>query len=341
MRYSQAEKMEIIRLVEESDLSSRKTLEELDVNRSTFYRWYNRYLESGWDGLANHCSSPNRFWNKIPENERKRVVKTALEKPELSPRELAWDITDNEGWYISESSVYRILKGFDLITSPAYIVLKASDKFKKPTKRVNEMWQTDFTYFKVKGWGWYYLSTVLDDHSRYIISWMLFTSMAAGDVKKTLDMAIAKTGVDKIKVRHRPRLLSDNGPCYISDELKNYMEGREMDHIHGKPYHPQTQGKIERYHRSMKNVVKLNHYYLPWDLEGEIRKFVEYYNNERYHESLNNVPPAAVFFGWAKRRLNEREEIKQKTLARRRKINLKNYHKNGHLKMAFKGETVS
>jgi len=341
MRYSQAEKIEIIRLVEGSDLSVKRTLEELDVNRGTFYDWYNRYLESGYDGLANRNSSPRRFWNKIPENERKRVVKIALKKPELSPRELAWDITDKEGWYISESSVYRILKGFDLITSPAYIVLKASDKFKHPTTRVNEMWQTDFTYFKVKGWGWYYLSTVLDDHSRYIISWKLFTSMTSGDVKDTLDMAIAKTGVDKVKVRNRPRLLSDNGPCYISDELKEYMEGREMDHIHGKPYHPQTQGKIERYHRSMKNVVKLNHYYLPWDLEEEIRKFVEYYNNERYHESLNNVPPAAVFFGWAKRRLNEREEIKQKTLARRRKINLKNYYKKGHLKMAFQGKTVS
>ena len=341
MRYSQAEKMEIIRLVEESDLSVKRTLDELDINRGTFYNWYNRYLESGYDGLANRTSSPKRFWNKIPETERKRVVKTALEKPELSPRELAWDITDNEGWYISESSVYRILKAFDLITSPAYIVLKASDKFRNPTTRVNEMWQTDFTFFKVKGWGWYYLSTVLDDHSRYIISWKLFSSMTSGDVKETLDMAIAKTGVDKVKVKNRPRLLSDNGPCYISEELKEYMKAQEMDLIHGKPYHPQTQGKIERYHRSMKNVVKLNHYYLPWELEEEIEKFVEYYNNERYHESLGNLPPAAVFFGWAKRHLNEREEIKQKTIERRRKINLKNYYKKGHLKRAFKSETVS
>jgi putative transposase len=132
---------------------------------------------------------------------------------------------------------------------------------------VNELWQTGFTYFKIVGWGWYYLSTVLDDYLRYIIAWKLFSTMAAGDVKTLLDLAISKTGVDKIKVRHRPRLLSDNGPCYISKELKDFMRERELSHIRGQPYHPMTQGKIERFHRSMKNIINLNHYYLPWDLE--------------------------------------------------------------------------
>ena len=133
--------------------------------------------------------------------------------PEKTPRELAFDITDNEGYFISESSVYRILKAFDLITSPAYIVLSASDKFKHPTKGINELWQTDFTFFKINGWGWYYFSSILDDYSRYIIAWKLFSSMSAADVQELLDLAIAKTGVTKVKVKHRPRLLSDNGPC--------------------------------------------------------------------------------------------------------------------------------
>jgi hypothetical protein len=94
------------------------------------------------------------------------VVKTALESPEKTPRELACELTDKEGYFISESSVYRILKAFDLITSPAYIVLSASDKFKNPTKRINELWQTDFTYFRIITWGWYYFACVLDDFSR-------------------------------------------------------------------------------------------------------------------------------------------------------------------------------
>lgn len=144
------------------------------------------------------------------------MVDIALEKPELSSRELAWHITDSRGFFVSESSVYRVLKEYDLIASPAWIVMEAADEFSQKTKRVNELWQTDFTYFQIVGWGWYYLSTVLDDFSRYIIAWDLTTNMAAEDVKLTLDQAIAKTGVSKVKVKHKPRLLSDNGPCYVS-----------------------------------------------------------------------------------------------------------------------------
>jgi len=323
MRYSQAEKYEIIRTVEESQLPAKQTLKELDVPSSTFYGWYGRYAEHGYEGLEDKKPHTKRFWNRIPAQERERVKDIALEHTEKSPRELAWHITDTEGYFISESSVYRILHDYDLITSPHYIVMAASDKFKNPTRRINELWQTDFTYFRVIGWGWYYLSTVLDDYSRYILSWKLFTSMGASDVKETLDMAIDWTGVDQVKVRHRPRLLSDNGPCYISQELKDYLEKQRMDHSRGAPYHPQTQGKIERYHRSMKNVVKLDNYYLPGDLERAIAEWVYHYNHQRLHESLDNVTPADAYFGRKEEILDNREIIKRKTLADRKRQNLK------------------
>lgn len=312
-------------MVEDSDLPVKRTLNELDVPKSTFYGWYRRYESSGFDGLEDRSSGPDRFWNRIPDSERENVVKLALESPEKTPRELAFNITDKEGYFISESSVYRILKAFDLITSPAYIVLSASDKFKHPTKRINELWQTDFTYFKITGWGWYYFSGVLDDYSRYIIAWKLFSSMSAADVQEVLDLAIAKTGVEKIKVKHRPRLLSDNGPCYISGQLEKYLQEKKIDHIRGRPYHPMTQGKIERFHRSMKNVINLEKYYYPWDLENQLEKFVEYYNHERYHESINNLTPADVYADRMEKILNEREEIKLKTMQMRRMKNLNNY----------------
>ena len=239
-----------------------------------------------------------------------------------SPRELAWTITDEHSCFISGSSVYRLLKQYDLITSPAYILMQAGDSFQNPTRRVNELWQTDFTYFRVLGWGWYYLSTVLDDYSRYIIAWKLTTSMATGDVKQTLDAAIETTGVNEITVKHRPRLLSDNGPCYISSELKDYLGKHQLQHTRGAPYHPMTQGKIERYHRSMKNVVKLEHYYYPWELEQAIRQFVQYYNHERYHESLDNITPADMYFGRYQEIIDRRAVIKHETLQLRRKDNL-------------------
>jgi transposase-like protein len=160
--------MEIIRLVEDSSLPVKRTLEELDVPKSNFYRWYRQYEEGGYEGLASRPPNASRFWNRIPEREKKKVVEVALDNPELSPRELAWMMTDSEGTLISESSVYRILKSYDLVTSPAYIVMAAADEFRHKTRRVHELWQTDFTYLKVTGWGWYYLSTILDDFSRYI-----------------------------------------------------------------------------------------------------------------------------------------------------------------------------
>jgi len=249
-------------------------------------------------------------------------LRIALQYPEQSPRELAWHITDEYHYFISESSVYRLLKQYDLITSPAYILIPAGDSFQNPTKRVNELWQTDFTYFRIVGWGWYYLSTVLDDYSRYIIACKLTTNMAADDVKKTLDLAIESTGVNEIKVKHRPRLLSDNGPCYLSSELKNYLSEHQMKHTRGAPYHPMTQGKIERYHRSMKNVVKLEHYYYPWELENAINQFVHYYNHQRYHESLDNITPADMYFGRYHEIMDRRAIIKYETLQQRRKENL-------------------
>lgn len=321
MRYSQPEKMQIIRLLEESELPITPTLEELDVPKSTFYRWYQRYQEAGYDGLADQKPTPRQFWNRIPEFVRDHVVEVALEQPEKSPRQLAWHITDNEEYYISESSVYRILKDFDLVTSPAFQMISASDRFKKPTKRVNEMWQTDFTQFKVISWGWYYLCTVLDDCTRYILSWRLSKTMAASDVEETLQVALDKTDITQVKVKHRPRLLSDNGPCFVSQALTNYLKRYRLTHIRSAPYHPMTQGKIERYHRSMKNIVKLDTFYFPWELEQTIANFVEYYNHERYHESLGNLTPADVYFGRAEEVKDKREEIKKKTLKQRRQLN--------------------
>lgn len=321
MRYTQAEKMEIIHLVEQSDQSVTRTLAELGVARSTFYSWYQRYQQAGYNGLADGHKAPRQFWNRIPDGVRQQVVEVALQQPELSPRQLAWHMTDEEEYFISESSVYRILKAHDLVTSPVFQIVSAKDAFQQPTQRVNEMWQTDFTQFKVIDWGWYYLCTVLDDFSRYILAWRLASTMGSQDVEDTLQVAIDKTGVTRITVKHRPRLLSDNGPAFVSEALATYLKTYHMPHIHGAPYHPQTQGKIERYHRSMKSIVKLDTYYTPTELEQAIASFVVYYNQHRYHEGLDNLRPADVYFGRAKEILTRREQVKRQTLHQRRMDN--------------------
>ena len=222
----------------------------------------------------------------------------------------------------SESSVYRLLKAHDLITSPAFIVLKASDEFQDKTTAPNQLWQTDFTYLKVIDWGWFYLSTVLDDFSRTIIAIRkLCTTMKAEDVTDTLGTGAqgVRSDRDRATVIHKPRLLSDNGSSYIADDLATqWLDDRDMEHIRGAPYHPQTQGKIERWHQTLKNRILLENYYLPGDLETQIEAFVGHYNYHRYHESLGNLTPADVYFGRGQTILLKREKIKQKTLQTRR-----------------------
>jgi len=322
IRRSPEEKLEIIHLVEHSNLSVKQTLEEMDVPRSTFYRWYGQYQEDGPDGLRDQKPNPRQFWNRIPEQVKDQVVDLALQNPEKSSRQLAWHFVDKMKYFISESSVYRILKGFDLVQSPAFEMVSAKDKFEKPTQQVHELWQTDFTQFKVLDWGWYYLSTILDDYSRYIIAWKLAPTMAANDVEETLVLALEKSGLEKARVRHRPRLLSDNGPAYLSKDLKKFLKRKDIDHIRGAPYHPQTQGKIERWHRSMKNVIKLQNYYSPSQLAEAIDDFVAYYNNQRYHESLDNMTPVSIYYGKEKEVQLEREKIKRDTMSLRRQQNL-------------------
>jgi putative transposase len=319
MRYPASEKLEIIRLVEGSHLPVKRTLAQIGVSRPTFYRWYDLYRRFGEAGLQDRRAGPKRpAWNRIPDDVRAKIIDLALELPELSPRELAVTFTDEKAYFVSEASVYRLLKAHGLITSPAYLVMKAANEFKDKTTAPNQLWQTDFTYLKVTGWGWFYLSTILDDFSRYIIAWKLCTTMKAVDVTDTLEMALAASGLDEVNVGNRPRLLSDNGSSYVAGELAEWISDHEMRHVRGAPYHPMTQGKIERWHQTLKNRILLEHYYLPGDLEAQIDAFVGHYNHCRYHESLGNLTPADVYFGRGQTILLKRERIKRRTFEQRR-----------------------
>ena len=142
--------------------------------------------------------------------------------------------------------------------------------------------------------------------------------MKAEDVTDTLQLALAASGCDGARVIHKPRLLSDKGSSYVSAELAEWLGEQGMDHVRGAPHHPQTQGKIERWHQTLKNRILLENYYLPGDLEAHIERFVEHYNHDRYHESLANLTPADVYFGRAQTILLKRERIKRDTIRKRR-----------------------
>jgi transposase InsO family protein len=245
----------------------------------------------------------------------------ARASPELSPRELALRITDAGAFSVSESSCYRLLKRHGLVKPAEVLGFAAQKEYYRKTSRPNQMWATDGAYLKVAGWGYYYLVTVLDDYSRFILAWRLQLDMTAGSLIEVVQDAVEKTGMTEVPLSDRTSLLSDNGPGYLSHAFAGYLRLLGIRHIVSAPYHPQTNGKIERYHRTLKGQVKLVVYETPTVLERAVADFVDYYNYLRYHEGIANVTPADVYYGRRDEILAKRKEVKQRTLQQRRDYN--------------------
>jgi putative transposase len=308
---SPSEKGDIVAQVENQSRSKRKVLAELGISRSTYYRW-----RQG----QNKSKCRVRPWNGVTPNEERRILAIAREFPELSSRQLSAWITDHEGFAVSESTVYRILRREGLVkrqeTQPG-----AAKEYHTRTTRPHQMWATDASYFRVVGWGYYYLVTVLDDYSRFILGWKLQKDMSANSLIEVVQEAVDATGMTDVPVENRTMLLSDNGAGYVSRTFREYLNLVGIGHILAAPYHPQTNGKVERYQQSLKREVNQLPYELPSQLEQAIADFVDYYNYRRYHKALGNVTPADVLYGRREEILQRRKEVQLQTINRRRDYN--------------------
>jgi transposase InsO family protein len=283
---------------------------EIGVARSSYYRW--RQVRDPKPRV--------QPWNRITPNEEHRILAVARELPELSSRQISVWITDNEGFAVSESTVYRILRREGLVKR-IELEAAAAKEYHTRTNRPHQMWATDCSYFKIPGWGYYYLVTVMDDYSRFVLGWKMQTNMAADSLIEVVQQAVDATGMTDVPVVDRTRLLSDNGSGYISRAFSDYLRLVGIDHIRSAPFHPQTNGKIERYQQSLKKQVNQMVYELPGDLERAIADFVDYYNYRRYHVALGNVTPADVLNGRMEEILKRRKEVQQATIQRRRNYN--------------------
>jgi RNA-directed DNA polymerase len=308
---SNVEKAVILSMVETVLRGKRQTLSELGVARSTYYRWRQGRPNSG---------NRKRPWNRITPNEEDRILAVAREFPDLSSRQLSAWITDNADFAISESTVYRILQREGLVKCQE-VQLVAGKEYHTKTTRSHQMWATDISYFRVVGWGYYYLVTVMDDHTRFILAWKLQKDMSANSLIEVVQEAVDATGMTDVPIEDRTKLLSDNGAGYVSRSFRDYLHLVGIHHILAAPFHPQTNGKLERYHQSIKREVNQLPYEAPSHLERAIADFVDYYNYRRYHKALGNVTPADVLYGRKEQILQRRKEVQILTINRRKDYN--------------------
>jgi putative transposase len=308
---SAVEKAVILSQVESQSGNKRQVLKTLGIPRSSYYRW--RREQDGPERIR-------RPWNRITPEEEGRIIAVAREFPNLSSRQLSAWITDNAGFAVSESTVYRTLRREGLVKRQETQVIAAKEYHTKTTRQ-HQMWATDASYFRVVGWGYYYLVTVMDDYSRFILGWKLQKDMSANSLIEVVQQAVDLTGMTDVPVEDRTRLLSDNGAGYVSRTFRDYLRLVGIGHILSAPYHPQTNGKVERYQQSLKREVNQLPYELPSQLEQAIADFVDYYNYRRYHKALGNITPADVLYGRRDDILQRRKEVQIQTINRRREYN--------------------
>ena len=311
-------KTQILMLVADSGLPRSRALAQLRLPRSTYYRWLKRLYEGRLEDKKGGSPVP---WNRIRPEEEDRILAKARASPELSARQLAWAVTDSGSSSVSESTVYRILRREGLIKPAEIVGFKAGKEYRSKTKQPNELWATDCCHLRVSDWGWYYLITVMDDFSRFILAWDLKVDMTGGSLEDVVQLAVDFTGMTDVPLEDRTVLLSDNGAGYISQQFNEYLRLAGIKHITASPFHPQTNGKIERYHRSLKAEINQTPYDMPSELKEAIRAFIDYYNYQRYHEGLGNVTPYDVYTGKHLEIIQKRKEVKSRTLTARRVYN--------------------
>jgi putative transposase len=314
-------KREVLELVRRSPVEKKQTLGELGLAASTYYRGQRRYRDEGEAGLVDRRPQPGTGWNRMKPEEEKAILGAVLREPDRSPREVACWWSDHAGWAVSESSVYRVLQRHGLIREVRVLGFPAGKEYRVKTTRVNAQWQSDASYFFVVGWGWYYLISLRDDYSRMILAWELKTDMTAESISDVGEQAVEWTGMKNVPVEDRSRLVTDNGPGYLAHGFEDCLRMLALRHIRCSPHHPQTNGKLERFHQTLKARVNLLVYSSPEELRRAIAEFIEFYNHRRYHEGIGNVAPADVYHGRRETILKRTEEQKRVTLEERFRYN--------------------
>ena len=213
------EKASLVALVRASPLPRQQVLAQLGLARSSYYDW----LRRGEDRTDAPWPLRRPPWNRLRPQEEQAVLAVARASPELSPRQLALSLTDTGSFSVSESTCYRLLKRHGLVKPAEVVGFAAEKEYRRKTERPNQMWATDGAYLKVAGWGYYYLVTVLDDYSRYILAWRLQQDMTASSLVEVVQEAVKRTGMTEVPLVTARRCSRTTGPGYLSRVFASYL----------------------------------------------------------------------------------------------------------------------
>jgi putative transposase len=302
----------VLRIVEQTVARGgwgvRRILKHLGIPRSVYYEWCDRAAEQRLDDLVpgGQCLSA-----MLPE-EKEAVISYALAHPREGYRRLTWKMVDADVAYLSPSSVYRVLSDADLL----YRWKRSHRVGEKPTGPTgpNQRWHTDIMYLRVAD-VWYFLVTVLDGYSRYVVHWELLESMRAADVRLVIQHALEANGLKNVEI------ISDNGSQFTSADFKALVRQFELQHIRIRTYHPESNGTIERFHRSTREALGEDDLRNLGQARELIGRWVKHYNDERLHASLQYLPPAEFHRGQPDERIAERSRKLEQARQNREQIN--------------------
>jgi len=263
-----------------------------------------------------------RTWNQLLPSQVNKIIEYATFYPELSCREIGLNITDHEGFSVSESTVYRKLRERGLVRKPDTRSFFVSEEFDIRTTEINQLWHIDAMYLKLDCSCWFHLISILDDYSRRILAWNLKSQMDSGAFSEVEELACELVGIQGVPVENGAESHPDNTKALLNRVFHRYLEIKGLGHKLLLPLNTHDGGTSERQRRSMK-VIDFRQ--PPKESESEIAGFVQWYNSERYHEAIGNVTPDDVYYGRRDEILARRAEVRSKTALERRQYNRRSY----------------
>ena len=279
---------------DKTEIAAGDFIRRIGIARSKYYDWKHRY------GKVNEHNAwiPRDFW--LTDFERQAIIDYYDDNPLEGYRRLCYMMIDADIVAVSPSSVYRVLSNAGLLKRWNGKKSKKGDGFVQPLK-AHEHWHIDISYINICG-TFYYMCSVLDGFSRYIVHWEIREAMKESDVEIILQRAREKFP------DATPRIISDNGPQFIAKDFKEFIRISGMTHVKTSPYYPQSNGKLERYHRTIKSTcIRANTPLLLDDCQRLVTDFVDRYNNVRLHSSIGYITPADKLYGRAETILAQRD----------------------------------